>query len=113
MQAEKQSVGILGATGAVGQRFVPLLAGHPMFRVTWLAAGERSQQQRYGDAATWRLKTPLPEEIAELPVSAPTPDNAPRVIFSSLHAHIARELEPRFAAAGCAVITNSSAFRMA
>jgi aspartate-semialdehyde dehydrogenase len=113
MQSDRQSVGILGATGAVGQRFVQLLAEHPLFRVTWLAAGERSQQQRYCDAASWRLKTPLPEEIAGLPVSAPEPDNAPRIIFSSLHAHVAGELEPRFAAAGCAVITNSSAFRMA
>jgi aspartate-semialdehyde dehydrogenase len=113
MQTQKQSVGILGATGAVGQRFVQLLTEHPLFRITWLAAGERSQNQRYGDAVQWRLKTPLPSHIADLPVSPATPEGAPSIVFASLLAEPARELEPRFAAAGCAVITNSSTFRMA
>jgi len=113
MQSEKHSVGILGATGAVGQRFVQMLTRHPLFEVTWLAAGERSQRRRYRDAVPWRLKTELPPEISEISVSAPEPENAPRIIFASLASDAARELEPRFAAAGCAVITNSSAFRMA
>ena len=61
-------VGILGATGVVGQQFVALLADHPWFRVTWLAASERSAGQRYGDLA-WRLPTRLPADVAALRVS--------------------------------------------
>jgi aspartate-semialdehyde dehydrogenase len=113
MQQPRQPVGILGATGAVGQRFVQLLAGHPWFQITWLAASERSHGKHYGDAVQWRLKTPLPPEIAQLPLSAASPEHAPRIIFAALTPESALELEPRFAAAGCAVITNSSAFRMA
>ncbi len=108
----KQPVGILGATGMVGQRFIQLLENHPWFKVTWLAASDRSSGKRYGDAVRWKLDTPLPDEIAALPVSPAVPDGAPRVVFAALDADIAREMEPRFAAAGCAVISNSSAFRM-
>lgn len=108
----KHSVGILGATGMVGQRFIQLLANHPWFQITWLAASDRSSGKPYGEAARWKLDTALPAEIAALPVSPATPDHAPRILFAALDTDIARELEPRFAAAGCAVISNSSAFRM-
>jgi aspartate-semialdehyde dehydrogenase len=108
----KQPIGILGATGMVGQRFIQLLENHPWFEVVWLAASDRSSGKRYGDAVRWKLDTPLPDAIADLPVSPATPEGAPRVIFAALDADIAREMEPRFAAAGCAVISNSSAFRM-
>jgi aspartate-semialdehyde dehydrogenase len=110
---KKIPVGILGATGIVGQRFIQMLERHPWFEVAWLAASDRSEGRDYGDAARWRLKTPIPAAVAKMRVSAATPDGAPKVIFAALDASIAAELEPRFADAGCAVITNSSALRMA
>src|SRR5271167_2099500 len=112
MPQEKIPVGILGATGVVGQRFIQLLEAHPWFEVAWLAASDRSSGQAYGDAVRWRLKTPIPERVRKMQVSNASPKGAPRVIFAALDAGIARELEPLFAAAGCAVVSNSSAFRM-
>src|SRR5437773_5122839 len=111
MQA-KITVGILGATGIVGQRFVQMLEQHPWFEVGWLAASDRSEGRSYGEAARWRLKTPIPAAVAAMRVSPAIPDGAPRVIFAALDAGIAAELEPRFADAGCAVVSNSSALRM-
>ena len=108
----KLPVGILGATGVVGQRFIQLLEHHPWFEVAWLAASDRSAGLPYGEAAKWRLRTPLPERVAKMTVSPASPDGAPKVIFAALDAGIARELEPLFASAGCAVVSNSSAFRM-
>lgn len=108
----RQQIGILGATGMVGQRFIQLLENHPWFEVAWLAASDRSSGKKYGDAVKWKLDTALPERIANMTVSPAVPDNAPKVIFAALDADIAREMEPAFAAAGCAVISNSSAFRM-
>ena len=108
----KHSIGILGATGMVGQRFIQLLENHPWFQITWLAASDRSSGKKYEDAAKWRLDTPCPERIAKMTISPADPDGAPRIIFAALDADIARELEPKFAAAGCAVVSNSSAFRM-
>lgn len=110
---KKIPVGILGATGIVGQRFIQMLERHPWFEVAWLAASDRSEGREYGDAARWRLKTPIPSNVAKMRVSAAKPDGAPKIIFAALDASIAAELEPRFADAGCAVITNSSALRMA
>jgi aspartate-semialdehyde dehydrogenase len=109
----KISVGILGATGIVGQRFIQLLEHHPWFEVAWLAASDRSEGREYGEAARWKLRTPIPAHVAKMRVSAATPDGAPKVIFAALDSAIAAELEPRFAEAGHAVITNSSALRMA
>ncbi|MFI5115525.1 MAG: aspartate-semialdehyde dehydrogenase [Terriglobales bacterium] len=112
MSQQKIAVGILGATGVVGQRFIQLLEAHPWFEVAWLAASDRSAGQAYGEAVRWRLKTPIPERVLQMQVSNAAPEGAPRVIFAALDAGIARELEPQFAAAGCAVVSNSSAFRM-
>jgi aspartate-semialdehyde dehydrogenase len=114
---ERRKVGILGATGMVGQRFIQLLHRHPWFEIAWLAASERSAGKRYEDACRWKLDTPLPAEIAAMTLMPNTPDGTPstelpRIIFAALDAAIAHELEPKFAAAGCAVISNSSAFRM-
>src|SRR3954453_13382484 len=109
---KKIPVGILGATGIVGQRFIQMLERHPWFEVAWLAASDRSEGRNYGDAARWRLKTPIPANVAKMRVSAATPDGAPKIIFAALDASIAAELEPRFADAGCAVVSNSSALRM-
>src|SRR5437763_487876 len=108
----KLSVGILGATGIVGQRFIQMLERHPWFEVGWLAASDRSEGKLYGEAARWRLKTEIPSAVANMIVSPAKPDGAPKIIFAALDAVIAKELEPRFAAAGCAVISNSSALRM-
>jgi aspartate-semialdehyde dehydrogenase len=108
----KIPIGILGATGVVGQRFIQKLEHHPWFEVAWLAASDRSEGKLYADAAKWRLKTPIPAGIAGMKVSPATPDGAPKVIFAALDASIAAEMEPRFAEAGCAVVTNSSALRM-
>jgi len=108
----KLQIGILGATGMVGQRFIQLLENHPWFQITWLAASDRSSGKRYEDAAKWRLDTACPERIAKMTISPADPEGAPKIIFAALDTDIARELEPRFAAAGCAVVSNSSAFRM-
>src|SRR5215475_2682083 len=109
----KYPIGILGATGMVGQRFIQLLEHHPWFEITWLAASDRSSGKPYGEAAKWRLDTPLPERIARMTVSPADPTGAPKIIFAALDAAIAREMEPKFANAGCAVVSNSSAYRMA
>ena len=114
---ERRDVGILGATGAVGQRFIQLLAHHPWFNITWLAASDRSAGKRYAEACAWKLDTPLPARLAEMVLQPNLPEASagplPRIIFAALDATVARELEPKFAEAGCAVISNSSAFRMA
>jgi aspartate-semialdehyde dehydrogenase len=108
----KIPIGILGATGVVGQRFIQMLEHHPWFEVAWLAASDRSEGKTYGEAARWRLKTPVPASVSRMKVSPATPDGAPKIIFAALDASIAAELEPRFADAGCAVVSNSSALRM-
>ncbi|MGH9502598.1 MAG: aspartate-semialdehyde dehydrogenase [Terriglobales bacterium] len=108
----KIPVGILGATGIVGQRFVQMLEHHPWFEVAWLGASDRSEGRPYADAARWKLKTAIPARVAGMRVAAATPEGAPKVIFAALDASIAAEMEPRFAEAGHAVITNSSALRM-
>jgi aspartate-semialdehyde dehydrogenase len=109
---KKIPVGILGATGVVGQRFIQMLEHHPWFEVAWLAASDRSEGKTYSDAARWRLKTSIPTAVAKMQVFPATPDGAPKVIFAALDSAIAAELEPRFADAGCAVVSNSSALRM-
>ena len=113
---ERRKVGILGATGTVGQRFIQLLESHPWFEITWLAASERSAGKTFADACRWKLDTPMPARIAKLVLQPNTPaantEDVPKIIFAALDADIARELEPLFVEAGCAVISNSSAFRM-
>ncbi len=105
-------VGILGATGTVGQRFVQLLASHPQFEITALAASERSTGKPYVEAAPWKLSVPMPDSVKEIIVSPIEPPLECDIIFSSLPSSIARETEEKFARAGYPVISNSSAFRM-
>src|SRR2546423_15318249 len=109
---KKIPVGILGATGIVGQRFIQMLESHPWFEVAWLAASDRSEGREYSDAARWRLKTPIPARVAKMRVSAAAPSGAPKVIFAALDASIAAELEPPFAGAGWAEISTSTGLRM-
>ncbi len=105
-------VGILGATGAVGQQFIALLSNHPWFRVAWLGASQRSEGKAYRDATSWRLPTPIADDVARLPVNAATPQGTPRLVFSALDSSVAGEIEAAFAAAGHLVVSNSRNFRM-
>ena len=105
-------VGVLGATGMVGQRFVSLLSQHPWFRCTWLGASERSEGKAYKSVAPWKLNTPIPGGSAERIVEACVPGRGPKVVFSGLDASVAGEIEGAFAAAGHVVITNARNFRM-
>ena len=109
---KKFRVGILGATGMVGQRFIQLLENHPQFEITALAASDRSQGKKFQDACTWRLSGEMPAFAKEMTVAAPEPPLDCELIFSSLPGDIARESEGAFARAGFPVISNSSAFRM-
>lgn len=105
-------VGILGATGAVGQRFVQLLERHPWFEIAELTASDRSAGRTYEEAAKWQLDRILPPSISRLVVKPTAPDINCRIVFSSLPASEAVDVEARFAEAGYIVVSNSSAFRM-
>jgi aspartate-semialdehyde dehydrogenase len=105
-------VGVLGATGMVGQQFIQQLAGHPWFELSWLAASERSEGKRYADAAPWRLETEVPEGIAGRTVEPCTPGIGPRLVFSALDAGVAGDLERAFADAGHVVLSNARNHRM-
>lgn len=107
-------VGILGATGMVGQQFIALLATHPWFKVTWLGASERSAGKAFRDAAAWRLASRLPEDVARLKVerAMAAPDGAPQLVFSGLDSSVAGEIEGAFAQAGHLIVSNSRNYRM-
>ena len=109
-------VGICGATGAVGQRLVTLLADHPTFEVVALTASGSSAGKPYREAAKWRLDASIPETIAETTVVETDPDAVPddvALLFSSLPSSVGREVEPAFAEAGYVVSSNGSNSRMA
>lgn len=108
------NVGVLGATGAVGQRFVELLADHPWFKLTTLAASDRSAGKPYGNIVKWRLDTPFPDKIGKLKVVPTSPKAMKNVdlVFSALPAEIATTVETEFADAGIAVCSNASSHRM-
>jgi aspartate-semialdehyde dehydrogenase len=105
-------VGILGATGAVGQQFIALLANHPWFKVAWLGASQRSEGKAYRDATAWRLPSPLPDDVAGRQVDAATPGRAPKLVFSGLDSSVAGEIEAAFAQAGHFIVSNSRNYRM-
>jgi aspartate-semialdehyde dehydrogenase len=105
-------VGVLGATGMVGQQFINQLAGHPWFSLSWLAASERSFGKRYAEAAPWRLDTLIPDGIGERTVEACTPGKGPKLLFSALDASVAGEIEAAMADAGHVVVSNSRNHRM-
>lgn len=108
----KLKVGILGATGTVGQRFVQLLDGHPWFELVALAASERSAGKLYRQAVTWKLDTPIPEYACKMPVLEAKPDLDCRIVFSGLDSKVAGPIEEEFAKAGYAVISNAKNHRM-
>ncbi len=109
----KVKVAILGATGAVGQRFVQLLENHPWFEVTALTGSDRTIGQPYGAACRWLLPTPMPAYARDLVVRPTAPGFEAALAFSALPTDTARQLEPVLAAAGYAVCSNASAYRMA
>ena len=108
----KIDVGILGATGMVGQHFIKFLDGHPLFDLTWLGASERSAGKRYSEAAKWHLGGATPDAIASKTVSDAKPGSAPKLLFSAMDASVATEIEQAFAQAGHVVVSNSKNHRM-
>lgn len=109
---KKYRVGILGATGTVGQRFCQLLEGHPQFEITALAASDRSAGKPYAEACAWKLPGQIPASVREIVVSPIEPPLDCDLVFSSLPSNVARETEEAFARAGYPVISNSSSYRM-
>jgi aspartate-semialdehyde dehydrogenase len=111
-RSRKVPVGILGATGTVGQRFVEKLADHPWFELAAVAASDRSRGKSYAEAARWRLTSPLPGRVAAMTVAAVTDELPCAIVFSALDAATAREVEPECARRGMLVFSNASAHRM-
>ena len=111
--AEPIRAGILGATGAVGQRFIQALADHPWFEITSLAASEKSAGKKYKNAANWRLDVKLPDEVADMEIVPVDPNKVDAdVVFSALPASLAKSVEADFAKEGFVVASNASAHRM-
>lgn len=109
----KISVGILGATGMVGQHFVKFLQNHPWFEITWLAASDRSAGKPYREATSWRLDGVMPRGVEQMKVEECKPGNgAPRLVFSAMDASVATEIERDFAQASHVVVSNSRNHRM-
>ena len=108
----KVPVGILGATGAVGQKFVFMLANHPWFEIRELAASERSAGKQYGEAVTWKLPVPIPPDVARITVKECVPKLDCRIAFSGLDSSVAGEVEESFARAGYWVFSNAKNHRM-
>ena len=104
-------VGILGATGMVGQHFIKFLQGNPWFELKWLGASDRSAGKKYRDAMTWHLGV-VPETVADMTVQDCKPGNAPRLLFSAMDASVATDIERAFAQAGHIVVSNSRNHRM-
>lgn len=105
-------VTILGATGAVGQKFVRLLAAHPWFEIASICASERNTGRPYGEAVHWLEAEPLPAAVGGMALLAAEPGVPGAIAFSALDAAAAAVLEPRFAEAGYRVVTNTRTFRM-
>ncbi len=112
MISKKIPVGILAATGSVGQRFVEHLVDHPWFEIAAVTGSPRTVGRPYGEGVNWLLEGDPPPEVANMIVQPTQPNLDVQVVFSALPAADARELEPQFAAAGYIVLTNASPYRM-
>jgi aspartate-semialdehyde dehydrogenase len=110
---KKFKAGVLGATGMVGQRLVSMLANHPWFELTEVAASERSASRRYADAVHWHLDTPIPQAAGDLTVKTLVPSLDCDFVFSALDSSVAGPAEEEFARAGYPVVSNSKNHRMA
>ncbi|HEY0458055.1 MAG TPA: aspartate-semialdehyde dehydrogenase [Pyrinomonadaceae bacterium] len=108
----KYRVGILGATGTVGQRFIQLLENHPQFEITALGASDRSSGKPFAEACAWKLAGAMPDYVKGITVQPIEPPLDCDIVFSSLPSSVARETEEAFARAGYPVISNSSSYRM-
>jgi aspartate-semialdehyde dehydrogenase len=110
---ERIPVGILGATGMVGQHFVKFLQDHPWFDITWLGASDRSAGKPYREATSWRLGGTMPASVRDIVVTECKPsDDAPQILFSATDASVATEIERAFAESGRTVVSNSRNHRM-
>src|SRR3990172_2438951 len=110
---QKIKAGVLGATGNVGQRFIEMLSKHPWFELTSLAASDKSAGKKYSQAASWRLESRVPKEVADMTVVPVDPGKVDAdIVFSALPADLAKTIEPEFAKAGFVVASNASALRM-
>ncbi len=109
---QRIEVGILGATGMVGQQFIKFLQGHPWFHLKWVGASDRSAGRKYREATSWRLDGAMPDTVADLVVEDSRPGNAPRLLFSAMDAGVATDIERAFAQAGHVVVSNSRNHRM-
>jgi aspartate-semialdehyde dehydrogenase len=105
-------VGILGATGLVGQQFAKFLQNHPWFEIAWMGASDRSAGKLYREATSWRLDGAMPAGVKDLEVQECKPGNAPRLVFSSMDASVATDIEREFAKAGHVIVSNSRNHRM-
>jgi aspartate-semialdehyde dehydrogenase len=112
MNVNRIPVGILGATGMVGQQFSKFLQNHPWFDITWMGASDRSAGKPYREATSWRLDGAMPVSVQHLEVQECKPVNAPRLVFSSMDASVATDIEREFAKAGHVVVSNSRNHRM-
>lgn len=111
-QQSKIPVGVLGATGAVGQRFVELLAEHPWFELVTVAASERSAGKRYGDVVAWNGSSSLPPHIASMEIHSCTSSFPCQLLFSALEASVAEEVEESLAKKGHIVVSNAKSHRL-
>ena len=109
---QRIEVGILGATGMVGQHFIRFLQGHPWFEITFLGASDRSAGKAFRDATSWRLDGIMPAKVEGMTVEECKPGKAPRLVFSAMDASVATEIEQAFAQAGHVVVSNSRNHRM-
>jgi aspartate-semialdehyde dehydrogenase len=110
--SEKLGVGVLGATGAVGQKFIKLLEGHPWFEIREVAASEKTAGRRYAEAVSWKQTSPIPPSVRDLEIQPCTPNLRSRIVFSGLDASVAGEVEDSFARAGSVVLSNSRNHRL-
>ncbi|MDP2671675.1 MAG: aspartate-semialdehyde dehydrogenase [bacterium] len=108
----KIKVGILGATGNVGQRFVQLLSDHPWFEIANLCASEKSAGKPYKEVVNWKVSASIPKKAENLVVGLCEPKIDAKIVFSGLDSSVAGEIEERFAKAGYVVISNSKNHRM-
>ena len=109
----KIKVGVLGATGNVGQRFIQALSNHPWFEISSLAASERSAGKPYGEVADWKLGSEIPEAVEDIEVVTIDPKKIDAdIVFSAVPSDLAKTIEPEFAREGFVVASNASAFRM-
>ena len=112
MNENRIPVGILGATGMVGQQFVKFLQNHPWFDIAWMGASDRSAGKPYCEATSWRLDGAMPAGVRNVMVNECKPVNAPRLVFSAMDASVATEIERDFAQAGHVIVSNSRNHRM-